>query len=89
MSEEAARVQPMSFTVGIHVSREMAECDDVFAHTYLGRHRRFTGRPYRRGKGRCSYCGAPQVLREVVFPRGRTVTKKQAIRQEVIRELQS
>jgi len=30
-----------------------------YAHAYLGRHKLSKAKPYRRGKNRCLYCGAP------------------------------
>lgn len=47
------------FAVGVVVDRFQAEADETFQHLLMGKHRGFTGRPYRRGKSRCSWCGAP------------------------------
>ena len=36
-----------------------AAADNSPAAHFVGRHRGWHGRPYRRGKNRCAYCGAP------------------------------
>ena len=48
------------FACSVVVDRFMAEADETFQHLLMGKHRAFTGRPYRRGKTRCQWCGAPQ-----------------------------
>ena len=52
-------LEPKSFTIGFIVDRSLAETDETFQHLLMGKHRGFTGRPYRRGKTRCAWCGAP------------------------------
>ena len=52
-------IAPAQFAVSVVVDRSLAESDETFQHLLMGKHRGFTGRPYRRGKTRCAWCGAP------------------------------
>ena len=38
--------------------------DGHYAHAYLGRHAKFEGRKYRRGKNRCLECGAQNTAQD-------------------------
>lgn len=54
-------IEPATFAMSIVADRLRAESHALFTiylHR-LGRHGSFLGRPYRRGKTRCAFCGAP------------------------------
>jgi len=54
-----ANFSPKKYSVGIEISRELAEDDPFFMHYFRGKHAGWHGRPYRRGINRCHWCGAP------------------------------
>ena len=45
-----------SISIVYDLSWPVSECEK---HVLEGKHKSFKGRPYRRGKNRCWYCGAP------------------------------
>jgi len=53
------KFQHKTFYVGIKTDRALTESDPFFMHYFKGQHARYHGRPYRRGKNRCLWCGAP------------------------------
>jgi hypothetical protein len=48
---------PKQYSLGYSVDKEMMD-DDLFTHLFGNKHKNFKGRRYRRGKNRCSFCGA-------------------------------
>ena len=54
----------MEYGMGIEIDRATLEADDFFMHEFNGKHKDFNGRPYRRGKNRCHYCGAILIENE-------------------------
>ena len=40
------------------------DANGYYAHAYLGRHAKFTGRKYRRGRTRCLRCGATMTAED-------------------------
>lgn len=60
MLNELKPFKHKKYSEGFSVKRSLLDRDPSYRHFLLGEHGSFSGRKYRRGKNRCSFCGAPK-----------------------------